>query len=185
MDVTGPDGTHVGWADRVAATLAPECDGLRERHLQECRSEVDGELPLRAHRVELDQAHEHLAREVALDRRLVDERFELRVAFVRREHLADSVLCRRRARSTACSGRYSLSDGRKERDRIKGRLSGDDVGTADYRAYTRLFGFVGEGADVGHVERIVDKAGIPPAEGADVWKGTPERAPPGASLIVS
>lgn len=33
MDVTGPDGRHVGWADRVAATLARGNPGLRYANL--------------------------------------------------------------------------------------------------------------------------------------------------------
>lgn len=33
MDVTGPDGTHVGWADRVAATLARSSPGLEYANL--------------------------------------------------------------------------------------------------------------------------------------------------------
>jgi lysophospholipase L1-like esterase len=33
MDVTGPDGRHVGWADRVAATLAERSPGLEYANL--------------------------------------------------------------------------------------------------------------------------------------------------------
>jgi hypothetical protein len=83
---------------------------LREGHLQERGPEVDGELPLRALRVKLHEAHEHLACEVALDAGLVNQPLKLRLALERGDGVRDSVRATKRCRRDGLAYRRERDD---------------------------------------------------------------------------